>query len=240
MPSSTPAEPPEPPEPPEFWGDDLRGATFRDVDLTGARITHSMVVDVEIDAIVRRLVVNGVDVTDFVNERDPWARLRQLTWPTTRADMLEGLALLDAAWASTIADASALPPEALHEQVDGEFSFVQTLRHVVFAIDKWFMVPVLGEPFEPMGLPNTGSLDFPWPGLDRDASPTVDEALAARADRMARVAAHVAGLEDGEDLDRQVEVLENGTSALHDCVGVVIEEGFWHNRYAKRDLAQLR
>ena len=55
-----------------FWGAELRGATFRDVDLTGARISHAYVVDVEIDAKVERLVVNGVDVTDYVNEHDPW------------------------------------------------------------------------------------------------------------------------------------------------------------------------
>ena len=45
-----------------FWGADLRDATFRDVDLTGARISHAFVVDVDIDAQVERLVVNGVDV----------------------------------------------------------------------------------------------------------------------------------------------------------------------------------
>lgn len=51
-------------------------------------------------------------------------------------------------------------------------------------IDKWFTVPVLGATFEPMGLPNRGSLDFGFPGLDYDVAPTVDQALfAAFADR---------------------------------------------------------
>lgn len=49
-----------------LWGADLHGATFRDVDLTGTWISHALVVDVEIDAIVDRVVINGVDVTDFV------------------------------------------------------------------------------------------------------------------------------------------------------------------------------
>ena len=92
-------------------------------------------------------------------------------------------AALEAEWAKTITRAQALPEDALHESVDGEWSFVQTLRHLVFAMDKWFTAPILGEAFHPMGLPNSGSVDFPWPGLDYDLSPSVSEALAVRADR---------------------------------------------------------
>jgi hypothetical protein len=222
-----------------FWGADLKGATFRDVDLTGARISHSMVVDVEIDAVVDRLVVNGVDVTGYVNERDPWYPLRTMTQPTSRAEMLAGLSALEEAWAATIEFARTLPEPALHQSVGGEFSFVETLRHVVFAVDKWFTAPILGEPFAAMGLPNRGSLEFPWPGLDYALEPTADEALALRADRMDRVRRFVTALTDDDDLGRRVEILENGPNALHDCIGVVIEEGFWHNRYAARDLATL-
>jgi hypothetical protein len=199
-----------------------------------------MVADEEIDAIVRRLVVNGVEVTDYVNERDPWFAIRSRLFPTTRADMVAGLAALDEAWQETIAAARSLPAALLDEQVDGEFSFVQSVRHVVFAIDKWFLAPVLGEPFAPMGLPNTGSLDFPWPGLRYELRPTIDEALAALADRMQRLTAFVDALTDADDLDRPYEILENGPGhALHDCIGVCMEEAFWHLRYARRDLATL-
>lgn len=52
----------------------------------------------------------------------------------------------------------------------GEWSLVETLRHLKFAMDNWFTLPILGgENFHPIGLPNTGSLDFGWPGLDRRA-----------------------------------------------------------------------
>jgi hypothetical protein len=227
-------------EPKELWGEDLRDAVIRDCDMTGARITHSMVRDVEIDGIVRRLVVNGVDVTDYVNERDEWFAIRSKLFPTTKADMAAGLAALEAAWLVTIGVARSLPDAALHEQVDGEFSFVETLRHVVFAIDKWFTAPVLGEPFDPMGLPNRGSLEFPFPGLDLAAAPSADDALGRRADRMTKVQQFVDGLTDADDLDRPFDILENGPGhALHDCIGVVMEEAFWHLRYARRDLAAL-
>jgi hypothetical protein len=221
-----------------FWGADLSGAVFRDVDLTGARITHAWFVDVEIDALVDRVVINGVDVTAYVHEGDPWYPLRSMLRASTPADMRAAWAALEAEWATTIARALALPEESLHESVGGEWSFVQTLRHLVFAMDKWFTAPVLGEAFHPSGLPNRGSVDFPWPGLDDDLAPSVSEALAVRADRTARFRDFLASA-DNEDLSRPIEVLENGTNPLRDCIGTVFEEEFWHNRYALRDLAHL-
>lgn len=221
-----------------FWGADLRGARFRDVDLTGARISHAFFVDVDIDAMVDRVVINGVDVTAYVNERDPWYPLRSMLRASTPEGMRAAWAALEAEWAKTVTRAQALPEDALHESVGGEFSFVQTLRHLVFCMDKWFTAPVLGESFDPMGLPNTGSLDFPWPGLDYDLAPSAGEALAVRAERTARFRDFLAAL-PATDLDRPVEVLENGTNPLQECIHTVFEEEFWHNRYALRDLAQL-
>ena len=221
-----------------FWGADLAGARFRDVNLTGVRISHAWVVDVEIDALVDRLVVNGVDVTDFVNERDPWHPLRSMLRVTDVEGARTSWAALEAAWADTVAQARRLPDDALHESVDGEWSFVQTVRHLVMAIDKWFTAPLLGGDFHPIGLPNTGSLDFPFPGIDLDQRPTLDEALAVHADRAARVRDHLASLSP-DDLDRPVEVLENGTNPVRECLFTVFEETFWHIRYARRDLAVL-
>jgi hypothetical protein len=221
-----------------FWGADLRGATFRDVDLTGVSISHAWLVDVNIDALVDRMVINGVDVTDFVNERDPWYPLRAMLRAVDPIAMRETWAALEAEWATTINLASSLPDASLHASVDGEWSFVQTLRHIVFAIDKWFTVPVLGEPFHPIGLPNSGSVDFPWPGVDQSLQPSVAEALAARADRAERVADFLATV-TAADLDRPVDILENGPHPLHECIYTVFEEPFWHNRYARRDLDRL-
>ena len=41
------------------------------------------------------------------------------------------------------------------------------------------------------------------------------------------------------DFDQPVEVLENGTNPLQECIYTVFEEEFWHNRYATRDLELL-
>lgn len=221
-----------------FWAADLSGARFRDVDLSGARISHSRLVDVDIDAFIDRVVINGVDVTAYVNEHDRWYPLRSMLGAATPEDMRATWAALDSEWAKTVARARALPEPALHESVDGQWSFVQTLRHLVFALDKWFTVPVLGEGFQPIGLPNTGSSGFPWPGLDYGLTPSVDEALAVRAERAEHFSAWLASVAT-PDLERTVEVLENGTSRLRDCIHTVFEEEFWHNRYAQRDLATL-
>ena len=221
-----------------FWGADLSGARFRDVNLTNAKISHAWLVNVDIDALVDTVVINGVDVTAYVNERDPWYPLRAMLRPSNPEDMRASWVALENEWAKTIALAQALPEDKLHESVNKEFSFVQTLRHLVFAMDKWFTVPVLGEAFHPIGLPNSGSVDFPWPGLDYDLTPSVAEALAVRADRATRFRDSLASVA-ATDLTRPVDVLENGTNPLQECIFTVFEEEFWHNRYALRDLAQL-
>ena len=221
-----------------FWGADLRGARFRDVNLTDARISHAWLVNVDIDALVDNVVINGVDVTAYVNERDPWFPLRAMLRPSNPEGMRATWAALEDAWAKTITRAQALPEGTLHESVNDEWSFVQTLRHLVFAMDKWFTAPILGERFHPVGLPNTGSVDFPWPGLDHDLTLSVSEALAVRADRAARFRDYLASVA-ATDFKRPIDVLENGTNPLQECIYTVFEEEFWHNRYAQRDLTQL-
>jgi hypothetical protein len=221
-----------------FWAADLTGASFRDVNLTDVRISHALLFNVEIDAMVDKLVVNGVDVTDYVNDRDRWHPLRSLLRASTPEDMRAAWAMLEDEWAKTVSRAQALPEARLHESVNGEFTFVQTLRHLVFAVDKWFTSPVLGEPFDPIGLPNTGSLNFPWPGLDDDLTPSVSEALAVHADRTTRFRDYLESVE-ASDFTRPIDVLENGINPLQDCIWTVFEEEFWHNRYALRDLELL-
>ena len=221
-----------------FWGADLTGARFRDVNLSGATISHALVVNVEIDAFVDTLVINGVDVTAYVNEHDPWYPLRSMLRPKTSEHMCRTWAALEAEWAKTLSIANALPEARLHESVNGEWSFVQTLRHVVFAMDKWFTAPILGESFHPIGLPNTGSVDFPWPGLDYDLTPSFVEALTVREERATRFRDYLATIA-ATDFTRPIDVLENGPHPLRECIFTVFEEEFWHNRYARRDLAHL-
>ena len=122
--------------------------------------------------------------------------------------------------------------------VNGEWSFVQTLRHLLLAMDKWFTAPILGQGFHPIGLPNSGSTDVSWPGLDHEAAPSLSEVLAARDEQATRLGDYLAATTPG-DLTRTVEVLENGPHRVRDWISPVLEEEFWHHRYAERDLTEL-
>jgi hypothetical protein len=63
--------------------------------------------------------------------------------------------VLESLWAGTVERARALPPELLHERVGGEWSFVETLRHLLFATDIWVGRAILRDrrPWHPLSLP---------------------------------------------------------------------------------------
>jgi hypothetical protein len=218
-----------------FWGADMKGARFRDVDLTGTRISHAWLVDVEVDALVEHLVINGVDVTSFVNEHDAWYPVRAMIRPADSAGMVAAWDELERLWATAFALAESLPEGTPDRSVNGEFSLVQTLRHLVFAMDKWCTVPILGGSYHPTGLPNTGSLNFGFPGLDLDATPSYEQMRGVRADRAAQFRTLITDVTP-TDLSRVVDVAENGSHELLHCIHTVLEEEFWHLRYATRDL----
>ena len=141
----------------EYEHADLRGSRFEDVDLRGSRLRGVYLKDVtmtgcildvvEIHAEIRNLVINGVDVVPLVeaelDRRDPDRAAMRPTDPEgfRRAwDTVERLS------AGTVERARGFPPEQLHESVDGEWSFIETLRHLAFATDAWVRRGILGDP----------------------------------------------------------------------------------------------
>jgi hypothetical protein len=84
--------------------------------------------------------------------------------PRDLAGVRAAMDLVDEMWAPTLARALGLPREKLHERVEGEYSFVETLRHLLFAGDAWLQRMVLGvpDPFHEWGVP-------PQPGSRRAA-----------------------------------------------------------------------
>lgn len=211
---------------------------MRDVNLTGSTMKNVWLVDVDIDGIVDRLVINGVDVTDHVNAHDPWQPLRGMLRPTDGAGLLAAWTELERVWAPVIEQASRLTDGARRQSVDGEWSFEQTLRHLVFAIDKWFTVPLDNGSFHAIGIPNTGSADQPWPGIEPAADPSFDEILAVRTERAAHFRAFLEAMTAAE-VTRAVEVPENGTATVIECIYTVLEEEFEHHRDAVRDLTRV-
>src|SRR5215213_7966689 len=122
-----------------FIDRDLTGPEFRECDLTGARLIGVVMQDVEIDGLVGKLVVNGVEVTGYVEaELDRRHPVRILLRSDDPAELREGWSRLRDDWAATYARLEASPDGTEHQRVDDEWSAVETLRHLVFVHDTWF------------------------------------------------------------------------------------------------------
>jgi hypothetical protein len=228
---------------------DLRGARFTDCDLTGVTIRDGWLVDVSISGHVSNFVVNGVDVTDFVDaELDRRHPERVQFREGQTADDVRGMwDTIERLWGKAVERAGRLPAAALAEQVGEEWSFEQTLRHLIFITDAWASRTVLDEPmpYHPIGLPQSWypPADAPALGIDLAAQPDYAEILAVRADRMAVVRRIVDGLTD-DDLGRPCHRspapgYPNEEPAVIECIGVVMDEEIEHYRFAVRDLAVL-
>jgi hypothetical protein len=226
---------------------DLNGARFNDVDMRNVVIRGAWLTDVEIDAEIGRLVVNGVDVAPYVEaELDRLQPERAKLRPTDADGFREGWAVIEAAWPATVERARRLPPELLHERVDEEWSFIETLRHLVFASDAWVRRAILGDPspYAPLGLPHSEMGDLPGVPNDADARPGLDEVLALRADRMRTVREVVERLTD-EQLAATTEPVDapgyppaEGYPVAR-CLGAILNEEWLHRQYAERDLTVL-
>ncbi len=153
-----------------FDDEDLTDAQFRECDLSRARLVGVVLQDVEIDGLVTHLVVNGVEVMPYVEaELDRRQPVRLLIRSADPADLREAWQQLRQAWATTTERARSMPEGSEHHGVDGEWSMVETTRHLVFVHDSWFRRCVLGltEPFTAMGLASAFVPDQQELGLDR-------------------------------------------------------------------------
>jgi hypothetical protein len=220
----------------EFRDRDLKGARFVESDLSDVVIRGCEISGMDIDApwlpFGKPLLVNGVDVVAHVeeelNRRFPGRALWRATDP-------EGLRrawqAVEDAWDAAIARAATLPAGAIDERVDGEWSFAETLRHLVHASDIWLGKGVLGwdtEAFHPLGLGH---------GKASTDIPPYDEVLAARADRVTKMRDFLAGVTDALlDEERRNPHNPEHPETVRNCVQVVMEESWEHLRFALRDL----
>jgi hypothetical protein len=223
---------------------DLRGASLRMVDLRGVRARDVWLEDVDITGDVANVVINGVDVAPLIeaelDRRDPdRARMR----PTDADGYREAWDVIERRWRRTVERARTFTPEQLHESVDGEWSFIETQRHLVFATDAWVCRALLGdpEPWHALDLPHDDMPDRPPVPRDRDARPSLDDVLTLRAERMATVRRVVDGLTD-DDLAGTTEPVtapgypEPESYAVTRILRTILNEEWQHRLYAERDL----
>ena len=192
---------------------------FHDQDLTGARFERVSLRDARMNGVdlsgaqIRGALFNGSQMRpdDSDGFRGAWAILEQL-------------------WKGTIARAMTFPAAALHVNVDDEWSFIQTLRHLNFATAAWVGRMVLGNasPWHPLDLPwdeAPGWDDIPW---DREVQPELEEVLTVRRERHAMVRHFLESLTD-DQLATEVSRSEPGWPRmehfpLKECLLIVLNE----------------
>lgn len=233
----------------EFVDTDFSGAVFRSCEMRDLRMADCWLADVDISGFVEHLVVNDVDVTAYVEaeleRRHPErAQLRTMQSADDHRAMWDTIERL---WADVVRRARQLPEAARQHRVNGEWSLVETLRHLVFATDAWAVRTVLDEPmpFARLGFTHTGypPADAAAIGIDLDARPTFEEVMVVRSERMATVRRIVDALTD-VDLDRlclrpPAPGYPEEARPVRKCLRVVMNEECEHHRYATRDLAVL-
>ena len=241
----------------EFVGADLTAVRFRFAQLTGARFDQSYLhravmrgVDLtgaEIDGEISGLTINGVEVLPLIdaelNRRYPG---REHARSQVLAEQRDSFEAAQRTWSTTLDRVAAMPAGTVDQQVDGEWSVAQTLRHLVFAVDGWVRYGIQGldDAFSPIGLPfseyddEAGAL-----GVDLAASPSFQEVRAAYADRVAQVRTLYGALtqEEFEAPARRLPPWEpEGRSlSVGSCLGVITEESWAHHQFAERDLDVL-
>jgi hypothetical protein len=230
----------------EFVGADLRGARFVGADLSGVVMRGVQVERADIDApwlfdgdgLLR---VNGVDVIPFVeaelNRRFPGRADRRAGDPD---GLRAAWAMLERTWAATLERVAAMPADTVDVSVDGEWSFVQTLRHLILATDMWLGRAILEieQPFHPIGQLDAGTEDD---GFDMSifttVTPSYAQVLEVRAGRVAMVRDFLATVtsDDLAATRRNPHAAEYPETTLS-CLHTILEEEWEHHRYAVRDL----
>ena len=231
-----------------FDDEDLAGAEFRECDLSGARLVGVVMQNVEIDGLVTNLTVNGVEVMPYVeSELDRRHPVRLLIRSQEPGDLRKAWRQLGDDWATTIERVRSMPEGSEHEGVDGEWSMVETLRHLVFVHDSWFRRCVLGltEPFTAMGLASSFVPDQEELGLDQSARPGLDEVLIVRDRQASEVEALLAEVTP-ERLAKPAPVPDDDRwppyakgRRVRQCLGTVLNEEWEHHRFCVRDLDKL-
>jgi hypothetical protein len=198
-------------------------------------------VDADLDGEMQGLRIWGVEVAPLVEaeleRRHPERALLRATEP---ADLRAGWTGLEAMWAATVERLAAMPPGTEDVSVDGEWSFAQTLRHLVLATDAWLGRAILRQerPFHPFGVLFTEAGDRESElGIDADATPTYAEVLEARAGRVAMVRDYLADVTPEELAATRADPWGGEWKpTVLKCLRVIFDEEWHHHRYAVRDL----
>jgi hypothetical protein len=228
---------------------DLSGRHVHALNLEGAKLTDAVLCNADVSADIEGLRINGVEVAPLVRaELDRRFPERVKLRATDVEGLRDAWSMLEGLWAKTTARAAQLPEELQHRRVDNEWSFVETIRHLIFATDCWLhrAVHQTRRPYHPWGLPWTGpggERVLRAVGLDVSAQPSLTDLIPVRQDHQRAVRTTLQALND----DQLTEIRStpddpgypNGDHTVLDALHVVLNEEWEHHRYAVRDLDVL-
>ncbi|MFF0266705.1 DinB family protein [Kribbella sp. NPDC004536] len=230
-----------------YVDEDMSGAEFRECDLTGARWIGVVMQDAVIDGLVTNLVVNGVEVSGYVEaELDRRYPVRELIRSDEPRELHEAARQLHAGWGATV-ERMRRTPGIERRSVNDEWSAVQTMRHLVFVHDSWFRRCCLGstELFTPMGIGPDVEPYREGHGIDRSLDPALDEIVRVRDAQAAELEAWLEEVTP-EQLAAPAPVPEDDVwppyargRSVGRCLRTVLNETFEHHGFCVRDLALI-
>lgn len=225
---------------------DFSGTRLHSPNFEGSRITDGWLRNADISGYIEGLRVNGVEVAPLIEaELDRCWPARVKLRSTDPAGLAEGWDVIEDVWRATVERARKLPGALLSERVDDDWSFVETLRHLISATDGWLlrMVRQLPRPYHPYGLAPPFLTDTADLGIDPDAHPSMEEVLVVRREHMDMVRETIDAL-TADELGRMCEPPDASgypteAHSVLKCLHVILDEEWEHSRYANRDLAIL-
>ncbi|MGI8867688.1 MAG: pentapeptide repeat-containing protein [Mycobacteriales bacterium] len=129
----------------EYVDVDLAGVRLRNVNLEGAKLSEALLVNARLCGLITGLVINNVEVAPLIeaelNRREPD---RALMTPVDLAGVRRAWEIVRRRWDETRERAAALPEPLLHQRVDDEWSFLETVRHLIMVIDGCIGSAILG------------------------------------------------------------------------------------------------
>jgi hypothetical protein len=231
--------------PAEFIDADLSGAIFRNVDLSEARMSGTLLINAEISGPIEGLRINGIEVAPLVaaelDRRHPELIMQR---SSDIAELRQAWSLLRARWAELIARAGELDEQLRRASVGGEWSVSQTLRHLVFVINSWFDRTITNapRPYWPPGLPPSFVRDSASYGINPVADPSWEQITEAVQDALERVQHGLVALDDvsGSCRPNPAPGFPPDTDRpVLGCLHILLDEAWAHHQYAIRDLHAL-
>lgn len=230
----------------DFSRVEFTDAHFWEVDFTGTRFDSVSLQRVQVWGEIDGLQINGISVAPLVDAElsrlyPEHAGLKPADAQGFRASWAE----LTRVWEATIDRAETLDSTIVTAHVGNEWSFIQTLRHLSFAITSWLDAAILGKssPWHSLDLPWDQMPQHPEVPWDKTSEVTLDQARALYEASAARLKTYLDGLTDD-----QLKELGQGSPNpnwpderpdVAEALRVIFNEMFWHHRFAVRDLAQL-